>query len=173
MSENNENNMENDKITEIEFIPPNFELRQRAMTTGGISLKDALARANARVQELSKEYIDVLEHDLGRLLEAEATIITAPLELREAAIKKLFLIAHEVKGQAGTFDYQLITDIADSLCSFLTMADMQQPKYFEAIRCHIASLQLVTERRIQGSGGEIERHLLKSLKNAVMHITHP
>lgn len=57
------------------------------------------------------------------------------IELVSAAdVKKMFDIAHEVRGQGGSFDFPLITSIGDSLCRFLEPLDSLTGRDLAALR---------------------------------------
>ena len=69
----------------------------------------ALARAEAALAALSNNYLAWADADLTRLQGA-----LAPFQP-----DLLFAVAHDMKGQAGTFGFPLITELAHRLCRLL------------------------------------------------------
>lgn len=70
---------------------------------------EALARAEAALAALSGDFRAWVEADLARL--------RAALDPFQPA--RLFAIAHDIKGQAGTFGYPVATELANRLCRLI------------------------------------------------------
>lgn len=70
---------------------------------------EALARAEAALAALSDDFRAWAEVDLARLRAA----------LDPFQPESLFAIAHDIKGQAGTFGYPAATELANRLCRLL------------------------------------------------------
>jgi HPt (histidine-containing phosphotransfer) domain-containing protein len=146
------------------FSPPNA-LKAKV---GGLEMLDptVLAAAEAKLAELRGAYHGWVEADLGKLAAALRKFKDAP----ETAADQLAIIegtAHEIKGQAGTFDYPLLTQIAESLCDMLRGADAITARRIELVEAHIEAIGVVVRGRIQGDGGEIGTELLSRLRTAV------
>src|SRR5690348_13378873 len=60
-------------------------------------------------------------------------------------LSEMFRISHDIKGQAGTFDRPVLTEIAGLLCRLITRFDKSalSAKAIEALECHVAALELV------------------------------
>ena len=109
----------------------------------------------------------------GWLVQAEvdlteiATVIAAmanPNAIMPALSKQLYGVAHNIKGQAGTFGYLLMSDIAGKLCVYLrergaALAATDGP----LLRAHHASLSFVLSKRLEGDGGPAGRAILEKL----------
>lgn len=109
----------------------------------------ALARAEAALAALSDNYLAWADADLARLRAA----------LDPFRPDMLFTIAHDMKGQAGTFGFPLVTELANSLCRLL-----------EGDRDDVARATLLVEllgeavsRRLDGDGGEDGRRLIERI----------
>ena len=70
----------------------------------------AVHRAEAAIASLATEYVDVVDGDLANLQAAADGLVSEP-QNREAHLKRIFAIAHDMKGQGGSFGYPLITTI--------------------------------------------------------------
>ncbi len=120
--------------------------------------------------ESKLSYGDWIEADLDKL-----TIALDKLKDRsESAAKQLEVIegtAHDIKGQAGTFDYPLLTLIAESLCDMLRAADTIEDRQIGLVAAHIDAIGVIVGGRIQGDGGEMGKQLLSRLQTAVRKVS--
>jgi hypothetical protein len=81
-------------------------------------------------------------------------------------LSRLFGISHDIKGQGGSFDRPILTQIGELLCTMLERLDRSTltPTSIDAIECHVAALELVTRRNITGYGGAGSARLIEGLK---------
>jgi hypothetical protein len=81
-------------------------------------------------------------------------------------LARLFGISHDIKGQGGSFDRPILTQIGGLLCDLLERVDRAPltPVSIDAIECHVAALELVTRRNITGYGGAGSAQLVEGLK---------
>ena len=110
----------------------------------------ALARAEAALARLGQDYPHWVEADLAR-----ARACLGP----PADPDRLYRLAHDIKGQAGTFDYPLVSTIAARLCAALQAATPEP----ERVLRHLDAMAEVIARRLRGDGGEAGRQLLSRL----------
>lgn len=109
----------------------------------------ALARAEAALAALADNYLAWAEADVARL--------RAALDPFQPDL--LFAIAHDVKGQAGTFGFPLITELANRLCRLLE----SQPVDQDGAALLVELMSEARSRRLDGDGGEDGRRLLARL----------
>lgn len=83
---------------------------------------------------------------------------------RTANIEEINLIAHELRGQGGTFGYPLITLFSKSLYEFTKPPCAQDDAILEIVKAHIDTMRAVIRDDIEGDGGEVGQQLFKSLK---------
>src|SRR4051812_8236611 len=96
--------------------PPNF-LKQKTGRAPGL-LEDVLGRAEKLVANLQTEFEAGTEIRINALAE----IFDGRWELlatRTLAIREFRRLAHDIKGEAGTFGYPLLTDVADLFGDYL------------------------------------------------------
>ena len=145
------------------FVPPNTLI---AKVGGPVNIDPTvLASAEAKLAELKLSYGDWIEADLDKL----TTALDRLKDRSESAAKHLAVIeatAHEIKGQAGTFDYPLLTLIAESLNDMLRGADTIEDRQIELVEAHIDAIGVIVRGRIQGDGGKTGRLLLSGLQTA-------
>jgi HPt (histidine-containing phosphotransfer) domain-containing protein len=118
---------------------------------------EALARAEAALNSLSSRYLSWAEADLAALRAALAELSTDP-----SWLARLFTIAHDMKGQAATFGYPLVTAIGERLCRYIdTHPKESDPARIAAM---VEAIAQVLTRRLEGDGGAAGRELLARLE---------
>jgi hypothetical protein len=128
----------------------------------------AIAAAEAVLAELAAEYPAYAAADLDEMEAAFdalwARFEGAPGEIEAPdAIRAVFAVAHNMKGQGASFGYELVTVIAESLC--VEMRDRARADLGAAERwgAHLAALRAVLEDRLTGDGGPQGAALLAAL----------
>ncbi len=107
------------------------------------------------INDLSKEYEKWSAADLERLTQAYDEALYAPSERQCQLIQEdIFRAAHDMKGQGATFNYGLITDIANHLCRYIEHQTVFQEKQLNDIGLHITFLREILEKKMTGDGGE-------------------
>lgn len=127
---------------------------------------EALARAEAALQEMVEDYPDWVKTLLDRLAEEHRRAVDTPHE-RRGQFEKIRRIAHDMRGQGGTFNYPLMTDFADSLYQFTGPSVGMTDNHVEIIKAHIDSMRVVINERLQGDGGPPGQALKKGLQQAI------
>lgn len=130
----------------------------------------AMARAQAALAEMVEDYPDWVKSLLQKLSEEHRRAVDTPQE-RRSQFEKIRRIAHDMKGQGGTFNYQLITDISDSLYNFTGPTAGMTDNHVEIIKTHIDSMRVVINERLQGDGGQGGQALKIGLQQAIEKYT--
>ncbi len=127
---------------------------------------DPVAAAEAAIAALSENYLVWVKDDLQA---ARAALVNArgTLPDNSEAIEELFGVCHNIKGQGGSFGFQMMTDIAESLCDYIRDRAATPEVKLQVIEAHITALELVIEREIKGDGGEAGQGLITKLKGYV------
>lgn len=122
-----------------------------------------VASAQAAVAGLSDKYVGWVNDDLKRL----DTAIAAITDGRNAgALREVYGVAHDIKGQGSTFGYHLVTDIGLLLCRYTERAIELQKVDRAVIDAHVEALRTVVDNRIQGPADDLGREILDALKSA-------
>lgn len=144
--------------------PPNI---LKAKIGGRISFDAAaVARAEAALEELKDEYGECIRDDLAALTAGLEAARAEPSKAG-AQLEAMRRRAHDVKGQAGTFGYSLVTDIAGSLESLLRRVDRSDRRHLDLIHTHLQAMTVVVREGIEGEGGVTGRELYQRLQTAV------
>lgn len=127
---------------------------------------EALARAEAALGEMVEDYPDWIKSLIDKLANEHRRAVDTPQE-RRGQFEKIRRIAHDMKGQGGTFNYPLITEFADSLYNFTGPSAGMTDNHVEIIKAHIDSMRVVGNERLKGDGGERGQALKLGLKQAI------
>lgn len=126
----------------------------------------AVAAAEAAVARLKAQYKGWLLNDIAKMKGAYAAA-TGDATNRAAHLQALYAVSHDVKGQGGSFGYDLVTDIGQSLCTLLKRDEAGSKAGLVAVATHIAALEAVAEAGLEGDGGQAGAKLLARLEAAV------
>lgn len=129
---------------------------------------DALARAEAAIAELKDSYHGQLGLDVAEL-ETSFEELSDPAKAN-AALKTLASLAHNIKGQGGSFGYDLATEIGGALSDFLRQRPAPAGRGRRIIHLYIRMLRIVQERKLIEDGGTMGQSLrlkLKRLKSVI------
>lgn len=153
---------------EVSVIRPPDTLKSK-VREGGPGAVDlaALERAEAVIANLTGSYLQWVQEDLVKLQTAYDTLAAAADADRKAGAERIFQIAHDIKGQGGSFGYNLMTVIGNSLCRFIEKQPTTGAKEIDVIKVHVDSLKLVIAQDLKGDGGPLGEKLLAGL-NAVI-----
>ena len=129
--------------------------------------QDATAAAEAALAEIQQNFGAWVGEDLDQAKAAlERTRAAAP-ESRMKVARDIYTGAHNIKGHAATFGYQLVTDIADSVCRLVKSVDSVTPEVLALTETHLDHLANIIANELTGDGGEDGRALLAELIRAV------
>ncbi|MDA1089961.1 MAG: Hpt domain-containing protein [Proteobacteria bacterium] len=136
-------------MSKASIIKPDRQLGDKVGKTGGPTPEQAILRALNATENLSEAYqgwaVDDLQ-DLWRAFQESASD-------EGAEVRKMFNIAHEVRGQGGSFGFPLITSISDSLCKVLEPRTSLTRRDMEVIRIHILAMKAVFHQGLKGDSG--------------------
>ena len=132
---------------------------------GGIPI-EAIQAAEAEFNKMSEDYPDWVQSLIDELSDNYRRCIDTP-EIRHEKVAVIHDIAHDMKGQGGTFGYPLITNFGDSLYKCTHKSEEASDNLVELIKAHVDGMKAVISGRVSGDGGEIGQELLVSLDQAV------
>ena len=131
----------------------------------GIS-DEALAEAEAALSAMAEDYPDWVSSLIDRLAEQHRRCVDTPEERKEF-FAEVGRIAHDMKGQGGTFGYPLISHFGESLYQFTKPREAYSDDDVEIVKAHIDAMSAVIKDRVSGDGGEIGQQLTDSLNEAI------
>lgn len=151
------------------FKLPNYlkqKMGSHAQRQPFILPEDVLASAEQQLKREADGFLDWAKQFLDRLSRqvAEAKQISGE---RTQNFEEINLIAHELRGQGGTFGYPLITVFGKSLYEVTKPPCRQDDANLEIVKAHIDTMRAVLREKVEGDGGEMGQALFKALKAAI------
>lgn len=125
------------------------------------SYDEMIAQAEAAIAGLRGAYRVQLTEDVVTLGEIWAKLDP---KLPDATLDEVHSLAHNIKGQGGSFGYDLVTSIGASLCDYLRSGHRVSPKELDIVQAHIRLLKLVSDNDITGTGGEMGQRIIDKLQ---------
>jgi len=147
----------------LEIINPPNLLKSKVKDGGpGAIDADTLARAEVAVAGLTDQYLEWVAKDLDKITSAY-TELSSPDGDLATKLDDVFQISHDIKGQGGSFGYDLMTVIGNQLCRLIENSKPENSKLVEGIGVHINSMKLVIAQNIKGDGGKVGDKILSGL----------
>ncbi|MDA1089106.1 MAG: Hpt domain-containing protein [Proteobacteria bacterium] len=148
----------------LEIINPPNALKQK-VGIGGAGAVDleALERAEQVIAGMTDSYLEWVVEDLKKIEQAYLALASARGDKKEE-VKAVFQISHDIKGQGGSFGYDLMTAIGNELCRLIEKADKVGASEIAAIKLHIDALKLVITEDLKGNGGKEGEQMLSGLQ---------
>ncbi len=128
--------------------------------------EDLMEQAVALLDEMAEDYPDWVSGLIQRLADFHRRCVDTP-EQRFQHFEQLHAIAHDMRGQGGTFGYPLMSSFADGLYDFTGKDTATSDKNIEIIKAHIDAMRVIIKDRISGDGGEIGEQLTLGLAEAI------
>lgn len=124
---------------------------------------DAVANAEAAVAALADSFLEWIVQDIAAAHDALERAKASPRDNSDD-LKKIFGVMHDLKGQGGSFGYDLLTSIAGSLCEYVrdVSGSLDEP-YLKVISAHFAAIDFVIDKNIRGDGDDVGKQLLAKL----------
>lgn len=142
-----------------DLIRPPTRIKDKVPPTGGPDPRMAILRALGAAQTLVEDYQGWAVDDLEALWRAFRDAKTKSAAERQKDIAKMFDIAHEIRGQGGTFGFPLISVVGDSLCKFLDRRKTLSPPELDVVELHILAMKAVFRQGLKGDGGGLIKEL--------------
>ncbi len=120
-----------------------------------------VAQAEAAVAALRDSYREQLLLDVAELLEIWSGLEQGAVPAD--VMRKIHAVAHNVKGQGGSFGYDLVTSIGASLCDYIRSGERQSADELNIVHAHIKILKMVGDNDIAGDGGETGERIVAKL----------
>ncbi len=136
-----------------------------AGTTGRIS-PEALAKAQTAIDEMAQDYPDWAIGQLDQLADRHKRLVFSP-DARAEHYKEIHRIAHDMKGQGGTFGYPLVSSISESLYRTTTTEAKYTDSEVEIVKAHIDSIRVILNSRIKDPEGEVGQRVQRVLESVI------
>lgn len=125
-----------------------------------------LEEAEDQLERSALDFTEWAATYLTQLSELCTETLEAP-ERRAVHFEEINLLAHELRGQGGTFGYPLITTFAKMLYDSTRSGGRVDDAGVEIVKAHIDAMRAVIREKVAGDGGDVGRALLGSLEMAI------
>ncbi|MFQ5533211.1 MAG: hypothetical protein ACE5EM_00105 [Sphingomonadales bacterium] len=132
----------------------------------GAIAPEVLLRAQQALDRVAEDYPDWVSKLIRNLYEEHAHCLETT-ERRRGYFGNIHRIAHDMKGQGGTFGYDLISTFSESLCDVTSRTAGTSDSHVEIVKAHIDAMNAVIKERVKGDGGEVGQAIAKSLQDAI------
>jgi chemotaxis protein histidine kinase CheA len=129
------------------FMLPNTLKAKVGGAAGGVDMA-AVLRAEAAMENLKVEFNDWVGADVQRLGDCRDRFATLP---DHSTRGELFRAAHDLKGQAATFEYPMISRLASSLTRLLEHMTPSENLPLGLIDAHVAAIRIVFRDKIRNA----------------------
>lgn len=149
-------------------MPNHLQKKAGGMSGGGMGEIPValLEQAEEKLQRVGLDFTDWATDYLGNLSKLCVAAMGNP-QARPKQLEDINLLAHELRGQGGTFGYPLITTFAKSLYDATRPGSTFNDAAVEIVKAHVDAMRAVIREKVSGDGGETGRALLKSLEIAI------
>ena len=158
--------MANDK-PKVEFIDNPNPLRAKVKVKAGADASELIAQADASVKKLSGEFETIFVDSVLALASAMAEVRQTGMA-REHGLIRMRRLLHDLRGQAGTFGYPLVSQVGDSACKFIDLSEDIGDTEVEVLGMHIDALKAISQAKIKGDGGPIGQELMSGLRKVIL-----
>jgi len=147
-----------------EFIqPPDLKAKVRVLMGDSDKL---LAQGDAAVGALQTDFTLMLRRDMEKLIDL-IRAASSDESKKVACVLQIKEIFNAMRGQGSTFDYPLVSQIADSGHAFISAAKNMNAENLSLVRAHVESLRAVVHGDIKGDGGFVGVELLAALRATI------
>ncbi len=152
---------------EANIFYPDTRFERLARRSGGVRREQALARAQAEVEDLTSEFRIWIDKQLEELNSALSRIESNPSD--EAALERAYYCSSQLRDVGGTMGYELVTFIAKTLCEILDayMAGAAYDK--DVIDCHSNAFMLAKTEQYRHLRPEQVPEMTNGLLRVVCH----
>ena len=141
------------------FMPPNM---LKAKVGGGLGGPDmaAIKRAEEAMEALKSEFSDWIAGDVMKLIAIRARYSATPDGDTRAALVRT---AHDIKGQAPTYNYPVIARVAASLSRMIGELPPTTDVPLHLIDAHVNAIQVIHKNKMQDSNDKTAQVLCAEL----------
>ena len=145
------------------FMPPNILKAKVGTGTPGLD-PAAIKRAETAMEGIKSEFAGWAAADLQKLVAARARFAQAPDAASRGAMLRA---AHDMKGQAATFNYPLIARVAGSLSRLIGEWPANKELPLGLVDAHVSAVQVIHRDKVMDDSNKLALALAKELESQV------
>ncbi|MHA1565498.1 MAG: hypothetical protein ACTSX7_09315 [Alphaproteobacteria bacterium] len=148
---------------EVQIIQVPNTLRAKIGPGTGID-KALVEKADQAIVAKAGDFLARTRDDI-QTLDQKTTVIedTADDGARQIAQQEAYAITHELRGEAGSYGYKLISTVANAQCRYIEDLPEGTMAVPAIVRAHTDALRAIVGGDISGDGGKVGQELIKNL----------
>lgn len=154
-------------MSDVQFIKVPNTLRKAKIGNGPAKLdKKLLAGAEQAITNMQGDFSNWVQDDL-KAMDAAVAILKSVDADRKKARNDLYRMAIDLKGQAGSFGYQMVTTIAGSLLDFISTREDISGFDIDVVESHIGAIRAILVENAREDAGKTGQALFDGLSRLV------
>ena len=146
-----------------EVITPDTSKLRKLVSAARPGDDDPVARAEQALAQISSEFSSWMNDECVRLEKARQRVKDEGLNKQSR--QELFLSAHDVKGDSGTFGYPAVAAAADSLCRLLEYTPELSKIPLTLIDQHVDAVRAIIREYARSDAQEVADKLTGKLRD--------
>jgi len=146
------------------IVPPNTLRAKLGVGTGGLD-PEAIKRAEKAMDSLKTEFADWIAKDITNLYD---TFAAFKADGNAANAGRLFRAAHDLKGQAATFEFPLIARVAGSLSKLMDGLQSRESAPPVLVEAHVDAIRVIHRDNIKDISNLTALTLVEALEARVV-----
>jgi chemotaxis protein histidine kinase CheA len=171
---NSKADIEIKKFADHHVITQPNPLRRVLRRVADDDIDDPVARAEKALSDLSGEFRQWMEIEVGRLATAHAAVLKTGFTT--VSRDELFRATHDIKGDAATFGYSAAGAVAESLCRIIEHAPDLAKVPSDLIVHHINAIQAIVHEHTKldtiSMSNELSRRLRTVADEYLARVNH-
>ena len=153
--------MADDQAVEI-FVPAN-NLKAKVSANGRLD-PEAVKNADTAIEDLKGEFAGWIIKDVDRLMEMRRAYDG---HMDNEKLGNLYRAAHDLRGQASTFDFPLVARVASSLCKLTDDTSQGIDLPLPLIDAHVDAIKVIVRDGIKDPSDQVAMILAVALERQV------
>jgi chemotaxis protein histidine kinase CheA len=146
------------------FMPPNIlKAKVGGNSFAGMDMA-AIQRAEAALENLKSEFAGWAADDVKKLEVAREAFAKSPDQKNRAALMRA---AHDMKGQAATFDFPLIARAAGSLSKLIHEMPADREIPLGLVGAHVSAIHVIYRDKVMDMSNRVALVLIRELESRV------
>jgi hypothetical protein len=140
---------------------PENRLAEAIETRGGVTIAEALERAESNVEELREDCMAVLDHKIAQI---ESFTSGSSFSSSSEDIQKVYSLANDILNEAGAFGLDELSIAGRSLCDLTAARQASESRLdLRAIQVHVEAMKSLRRPEVNGDA-QIRAAVLDGLR---------
>lgn len=152
------------------FMPPNMLKAKVGGNSHGAIDMAAVMRAEAAMETLKSEFTEWFASDVARLIECRDGFAASKDASTMSALGRASV---DIKGQATTYEFPLVSLVAGSLCRLINAMPSPDALSLNLVDAHVVAIRIIFRDKIKDTSNQMVLELLKELNARVTEKIEP